>query len=121
MKKLIILLLISFTVLYSAQAQHPLINDCEVTLSFGFQSSSFKLYGDVKVITNPKVRADFDVRVVDIRYADMYVMVVNTNPKKCGEWRWVTSEKDADFTIRFVDKQEDFTISFVTDNPGSRY
>jgi hypothetical protein len=121
MKKLIIVLITTF-IAFVANAQHHLIKDCVATLDFGFESKIIYLSGKVKVITDPKEYADFNVKVItSSEFADVYVKKVKTRPSECGEWQFVESKKDAEFTVRFVDKGEDFDIKFVTSNPGCRY
>ncbi|MDR2564367.1 MAG: hypothetical protein LBC98_10590 [Prevotellaceae bacterium] len=99
---------------------HPQIKDCKIVKEYGFVSETISLYGDVKIITDPKKLATFDVKIKK-EIAALDVKVVKTIPRRCGEWRFVDSEKDADFTVSFVDESEDFTICFVDDNPGSAY
>jgi hypothetical protein len=102
------------------QATHPLIKDCKIVKEYGLMSRTISLYGDVKVITDPKRLATFDVKIKK-RIATLDVKIVETLPRRCGEWRFVDNEKDADFTVSFVDELEDFTICFVDDNPGTSY
>jgi hypothetical protein len=117
----IVFILSAISVANSAPtADHPLIKDCKIEKKYGFVSKTFSLYGDVKIITDPKKFATFDVKIKK-GMAALYVQIVKTTPKKCGQWRWVDDEKDADFTVEFVDESEDFTICFVDDDPGTSY
>lgn len=102
------------------QPKHPLIKDCKIVKEYGFVSKTFSLYGDVKIITDPKKWADFDVKI-NTGQAALYVKAVKSEPRRCGEWRFVDSEKDADFTVSFVKESEDFTICFVDSDPGTSY
>jgi hypothetical protein len=104
------------------QATHPLIKDCKIVKEYGFVSETFKLYGDVKIITDPKKFATFDVKV-NREAASLYVRLVEKSPVECGQWRFVDNEKDADFTIFIVEESEDFSICFVGEgeNHGTAY
>jgi hypothetical protein len=116
----IVFILSAISVANSAPtADHPLIKDCKIEKKYGFVSETFELWGNVKIITDPKKFATFDVNISK-EYADLYVKLVD-NPNSCGQWRWVDDEKDADFTIRIVDESEDFSICFVDADPGTAY
>ncbi|MDR3287082.1 MAG: hypothetical protein LBT27_06540 [Prevotellaceae bacterium] len=126
MKRLSFILLFTFVcVACIAQSEHPLIKDCAITKNFGMSSETFFLWGHVRVVTDPKEYADFNVKIVSSpALADVYVKRVTSAPFECGEWHFVTSKKDAPpftVTIRFVTEWEEFTICFVDSNPGSRY
>jgi hypothetical protein len=123
MKKLVCIVLLIFAAsAATAQGQHPLISDCSITKDFGMMSETFRLYGNVKVVTDPKEYADFRVKVVKAPgLAAVYVKKVTEKPLDCGEWRFVESTEKATFTVRFVTEMEHFTIRFVDSNPGSRY
>jgi hypothetical protein len=121
-RPLFILLFLCAAGAAAAQAQHPWIKDCAITKEYGFMSETFRLAGNVKLITDPKEHADFNVKVVGSPGgAAMYVKKVTACPCVCGEWRFVEAIKDAYFTVRFVKEWEDFTMVFVTEYPGSRY
>ncbi|MDR1896550.1 MAG: hypothetical protein LBR10_07160 [Prevotellaceae bacterium] len=104
--------------------QHPLIKDCAITKEYGFMSETFRLYGDVKIVTDPKEHADFRVKLVESPgLAAVYVKKVAFRPTQCGEWRFTDSAEAAHFTVRFVPEGEweHFTIRFVDSDPGSPY
>jgi len=67
---------------------------------------STKLYGDVQVVTSG---GWFKVKISNPATLD--VRRVTGKPSRCGDWRFVYG--GADFTIQFVDDNEDFTIRFV--------
>ena len=107
---------------------HPLIKDCSITKNYGTVSKTFFLWGTVRIITDPREYADFDVKIVPTPgLAAMYVQKVTAPPYYCGRWRFVNSQQEKDekekatFTVRFVDEMEDFTVCFVESEPGSRY
>jgi hypothetical protein len=123
MKRLSVILLFTLCAAIGfAQSNHPLIKDCEITQEHGLASTTKSLWGNIKVVTNPKEYAELNVKIVSTPgLADVYVKTVSTPPDQCGEWRFIKSAKDAWFTVRFVDAGEDFTICFVKSEPGCRY
>jgi hypothetical protein len=122
MKKLIVILFISvFAFNAKAQQEHPYIKDCNITMEYGFMTKTVSLWGNVKVVTNPR-DADFRVKIEkSCGAAAVYVVKVTDEPSQCGEWRFVDSKKDALFTICFVKESEHFSICFTSTFPGSRY
>ncbi|MDR3350356.1 MAG: hypothetical protein LBN98_01745 [Prevotellaceae bacterium] len=102
-----------------AQKRHPFIEDCAITKNFGLVSETIRLRGNVRIITDPEEHADFRVKLISAPgLASVYIKIVS-HPAGCGEWKWVTSGED--FSIRFVDEMELFTIRIVTDMPGCPY
>jgi hypothetical protein len=105
-----------------AQRVSP-IKDCSYTKDFGMSSTTYSLWGTIRIVTDPKEHADFNVKILpQAEAADIRVKIVN-NPSGCGEWKLVFSKDTAfiNFTIRFVKKDEHFTIKFVDAIPGSSY
>jgi hypothetical protein len=49
----------------------------------------------------------------------MTVKIVETKPLECGEWQFVTSGED--FTVRFVEELDDFSITFTDDRGSTNY
>ncbi|MDR2652190.1 MAG: hypothetical protein LBC68_07745 [Prevotellaceae bacterium] len=122
MKRLLFILSFAF-IACAALAQARVVN-CRITKEYGFETKTVSLFGNVKVVTDPNEYAEFKVRIIKENQccADLFVKIVNTEPEQCGEWRFVKSEKDAWITVRFVEEGwEDFTIRFVTSDPGSAY
>lgn len=73
-----------------------------------------KLMGRVRVVES---FPDFNVKVEeDERKAELHVLRVEQPAELCGEWQFVDGM--ADFTIRFVETGEDFTIAWVKSKPG---
>jgi hypothetical protein len=67
-----------------------------------------RLYGDVQILEAGS-GAMFKVRIANPAALD--VRRINGKPKNCGDWQFVYNWPD--FTIEFVDDNEDFTIRFV--------
>ncbi len=71
-----------------------------------------KLCGKVYIVSNTQANADFRV-CLDNRYPDLKVQVADyPDYNTPGSWRFVGNEGNADFTIKFVDSNADFTICF---------
>lgn len=98
-------------------AQKAEINGCYVTVYHSHDkksSSSFEVYGDVYVETNPKTPVDLEVRVVSSPQKATYkVFKTSSIPTRCGEWRFVSDRSKAKFTIRYVEDWEDCCIYFT--------
>jgi hypothetical protein len=122
MKKLILILFITaFAFNAKAQQEHPFIKDCNITMEYGMMTRTLSLWGNVKVVTKP-MDADFNVKIEkSCGAADLYVVKVTSKATECGEWRFVNSEKEADFTVCFVNDGADFSICFTPSDPGCRY
>jgi hypothetical protein len=106
-----------------AQSYRP-VKDCKITKSYGMMTRTWRLSGNVKIITDPKEFADLRVKIVDSA-ASISVKIVTYTPGECGEWRWATDKNGLQpkFTIRIVDDESyDFTVRFVGpgEMPGSR-
>lgn len=66
------------------------------------------IYGNVRIVDNSTV-ADFKVRLVERdEYAS--IKIVTNETSRCGEWHLVDSGDD--FTVKFVESGEDFSICF---------
>ena len=76
---------------------------------------SVYLWGAVYVV-RPGEKADFRVRIVKSRdeWADLNTAVTNSVPTWREQWRFVSSRKDANFSIRFVDSGESFSVRFIS-------
>ena len=73
-----------------------------------------RLAGRVRVVD---AFPDFNVKIEDDeRKGELHVRRVEQPAELCGEWQFVDGM--ADFTIRFVESGEDFTITWVKDKPG---
>lgn len=77
-----------------------------------------KLGGRVKVVTNGT--EDFKVQIVENGMEDINVQIYPYYRTGCGEWSYVTMDKNngtEDFKIKFVTNgTEDFRIKIVTTN-----
>ena len=72
------------------------------------------LWGTVYVV-KPGEQADLDVRIVkDYNYSDIDVYITDKIKPEKKQWRFVSSREDADFSIRFVTKDEHFTVRFIS-------
>jgi hypothetical protein len=81
-------------------------------------SRTWRLSGNVKVITDPKETADLYIKIVK-RGGSIGVKIVKEITHECGEWRWVPKDSkiEPDFTVKFVtDDFYDFTVKFVGEN-----
>ena len=78
--------------------------------------------GYVYIEKNPSKEVTFKVKLLnDPEDADIIVSPQNTEiPTECGQWVFCTKQQDAQYTIRYVTKGEDFRI-YITDddNQGS--
>jgi hypothetical protein len=100
----------------SAPQSYEPIKDCKITKSYGMISMTWRLSGNVYLVTDKNESADLyaKVRRKKGEYASLYVKEVERVPCRCGEWRWVKDKKDANFTVKFVDDMFfDFTVKFV--------
>jgi hypothetical protein len=118
MKKLFLSLLLTFCACaVFAQVE---IDGCRAILHHGQVTISFVLSGRVRVVTNPKEYADFDIRVTtNPREANFFVRKVQSPPFECCLWQFVRSGED--FTVRFVKELEDFTVMFVSSGHSVGY
>ncbi|MDR1975174.1 MAG: hypothetical protein LBQ31_10985 [Bacteroidales bacterium] len=113
----ILFLLVAFSFAASAQQR---IKDCA-----SIYRPDIILAGTVKVIT--KGTPTFRVRVIPENSKDFASMDVKLVKKasnqlsSCGRWHLIKedSKEQYSFTVRWVDKEEDFTIRFVKEWPGS--
>jgi hypothetical protein len=116
---LLIVLLISAICLSVAQTKGN-IKNCTCSKSHGMVSEGRSLWGNVKIVSDPKEFADFNVYICKKYGGDLRVMLVRRPARECGEWRLVSNKEKAFFSVRFVEEPElaDFTIKFVKSNPG---
>jgi hypothetical protein len=93
------------------------IDGCHVDRYYQWSGSiHFEAYGNVFVVTSPTESADIYVKLRNSsEYASWTIYKTTKEPKRCGEWRFVTDPSKAKFTIKFVDDNEDITIRFTTD------
>jgi hypothetical protein len=115
MRTLIFLSALLLASLAPASAQLR-VKNCELITKPGI-----KLGGRVKVIT--KGVPTFHVRIIPSngRGGDVQVKVVkHTYGRECGVWQFVDDDREADFTVKFVDDEMvHFTIRFVESMEGS--
>lgn len=72
------------------------------------------LWGTVYVV-KPGEKADLDVRIEkDYNYSDIDVYITCRKDPYKKQWRFVNSRKEADFSIRFVEKDEHFSVRFIS-------
>ena len=109
-QSLIILLLISFCLLFSTNnsyaQSHKKINK---------DSCSFKgieLHGKIQFVES---FPDLKVQVVE-SFPDLKVKIVDSFPDKCGEWQIVDSFPD--IKVKIVESFADIKIKFVDSFPG---
>lgn len=77
-----------------------------------FQGHTLK--GRVRIVDS---FPDFKVKIEeDEDEAELHVRRVSSTAEMCGEWQFVDGM--ADFTVRFVEYGEDFTIAWVKTKPG---
>jgi hypothetical protein len=119
MKRLFLslLLLLSFTLPASADWVTIDFKNCTATFNMGTYTRTIPLYGKVRIVTDPDECEDLSVRIAP-KWGRMNVKVVESGADECGEWQWVTSGED--FTVRFVEELDDFSITFTNDR-GSTY
>lgn len=74
------------------------------------------LWGYVYVETDPNKTVDFEVRVVrdNTSWADFHICKVSGAPCEPDWWHFVSDPNKAHFSIRFVEKDEHFTVRFVS-------
>lgn len=72
------------------------------------------LWGAVYV-AKPGEKADFKVRVIKQKteWADLHIAITNNIPTRQEQWRFVSNKEDANFSIRFVDSNEHFSVRFI--------
>jgi hypothetical protein len=119
MKKffLLLLLLLSF-IPASADRVKIDFEKCTVTFDLGTYTRTIPLYGKVRIVTDPKECEDLSVRIAP-KWGKIAVKIVETRPLECGEWQFVTSGED--FTVRFVEELEHFSITFDITMSGTTY
>lgn len=107
-----LLVLAALPLTMKAQAFHSRARDCMYTLRQGAVTTTFSLWGRVKVVKGNEY-ADLRVKVITDKReaADLEVAIVKDKATRCGEWLFV--KKDELFTIKFVDDFEDITIRIV--------
>lgn len=79
-------------------------------------SRTIYLWGEVYVV-RPGEKADLDVRIVNgtNENADIDVMLLDNDKYFMpGQWLFVGDRRKADFSIRFVDRDEHFTVRFIS-------
>ncbi|MDR3226133.1 MAG: hypothetical protein LBT56_00480 [Prevotellaceae bacterium] len=120
MKRLLLILLFVFAGI-ACFAQR--VVNCDFTKEYGCEIVTINLFGNVKVVTDEKEFVNFRVRIAKEGECcpDLFVKTVIDNADECGEWHFVKSDKDARFSVIFVEEFEDFTIRLVSSNPGSAY
>jgi hypothetical protein len=104
--------------------EQSVVHDCRVSLSYGFQTVSFALSGNVFEVKDPAEHADLRIRVVDSPAAAvLYVYRTTGSIFDCGVWRFVGDRRRARFSVRFVKEHEDITVFWVNSPKlaGSRY
>lgn len=79
-------------------------------------NETIPLWGYVYVETDPKKRVDFEVRMVRDKtsWADFHICKVKGSPCEQDLWHFVNDRKKANFTIRFVEKDELFSVRFIS-------
>lgn len=90
------------------------INYDDLTWTSWTDSKSYCLYGDVYVV-KPGEKADFNVRIVKSgEAADLDIAIVNGGRVYPNQWHFVNSNDENNLRIRFVAKDEDFTIRVIS-------
>lgn len=116
MKRTMLCTLIMFaSVAYPYEVE---INGCSITHYYNYDKESyvsFQAYGNVYVETDAKKPVDMYVKVITSDRMATYRVYVTSQPQECGEWNFVKDRAKASFTIRYVEKDEDCTICFVSD------
>lgn len=72
-----------------------------------------KIYGKIQFVEK---HGDFKIQIVDVRSADLRVLVVEDFPNGPGKWQIVPDR--GRFTIQIVNENPDFKIHFVERVPG---
>jgi hypothetical protein len=120
MKHLLIIAFIMASGACAAQVYRP-ICDCKITKTYGMMSRTWRLSGNVRIVTDPNEIADIRIKIVE-RGGSISVKSVDYTPSECGEWRWVDGKGKLKpkFTVRIVtDGTHDFTVKFVGKNEMS--
>lgn len=115
MRKILFLFLLLVS-LCALKAQNVVIDECQVSKNYGFETYTFTAMGNVYLETDAKEPVELRVRIVtNPGFADFCVYKSADTPKQCGEWRFVKDRSKATFAIRYVKDGEDCTVCFVSD------
>lgn len=98
-------IILSLLFLPLSLSNEPITKDCKC-LSAEQAGKDIPLWGKVEVVS---IGEDFRVKVVTID-PDLLVDTTGCCPTECGEWQFVDCL--GDFTIRFVNIDEDFSIQY---------
>lgn len=122
MKKFVFVILQFLAISGFAQVpENPNLNldACAYTWEYGMTSETSNLFGTVRIVTDPKEKADLDLFIAkDGDWGDFEVQFVKEKPKhwSCGVWQIV--DKNEDFSIRFVKSRWDADFSiYILDTP----
>ena len=80
-----------------------------------------RLWGNVRIVTDPKEPEDLRVRIV--KYGEPHKLDISVVEKAVSEdqWHWVTRKGDEDFTIRIVEDYWDISVLIISGyNPKTK-
>ncbi|MBP5536034.1 MAG: hypothetical protein J6X62_04500 [Bacteroidales bacterium] len=112
---IVVLMLASTCCAWGQNEGNPNINHDELTWTSWSGSKKIYLWGRVYVV-KPGEKADLDVRIVKDpkELPDLHIMITNESYYYPKQWHFVSSKEEANFSVRFVDKDEQLSVKFVS-------
>lgn len=93
---------------------------CSFQVNYGSYTHEFELWGNVRIV-EPDSGADVQVYLAQPgeMVADLVIRWVDQEPRICGEWHKVG--KDEDFTVSFVSDWHNADLIVMYGNPADIY
>ena len=97
----------------TVSSERPNINYDDLTWTSWSGSRTYTLYGKIYVV-KPGEKADLNVRIIKNGGANLSVTIIKEGRPYPRQWLFVNSREEANLSIRFVNKDENFSVRFMS-------